>query len=171
MNLRSWLAGFFQTGGSAAPPFAFPEALGKQSTYFRVARETAAGMDVRAREIPLALVKQLEAKGKPVRPSRSDAFVSYWALMADGDFHTLDVIHDPSKARLTREDLETIFSAMPRAGISWTANGDFRIGSNHFTVYRAPDAPPEANATPEEVVFVLRGFWGQRYYYAGGFVS
>src|SRR5581483_4812340 len=98
-----------------------------QDTYFRVALEKANGVDVRAQVIPAEIIATLEKQGKTVRPSRTDANVSYWAFFKNGDFATCDIINDPSKAHLSYEKLEALFARAPHDGTKWTNRSDHSI--------------------------------------------
>jgi hypothetical protein len=98
--------------------------------YFRIRYELRNGMGFDQRAMPVEIRKQLEGLGKSIRPKGTLKFVSYWALLKDGSFRTLDIINKPNEAMLGYAQLETVFaSAHPgQQYYTWDPKGTLYVG-------------------------------------------
>ena len=105
----------------------------RANEFFRIRVEKTNGFDVRENVMPGEVIHQLEGEGKQVRPHGTADFVTYWALMKDGSYVTMDNVNDPDKARLSYAQLEATFRAAPRAGVFYARDqagpGSLAVGT------------------------------------------
>jgi len=144
LGLVVWLASPAEAGDALQSLFS-----AERNLYLHVILEKPNGVDIRARSMSQEAVAKAEAEGKQVRPTRDTQYVeSYWALLADGSFKTLEQYNygkGPAQATaLTYAELERIFVSIPPLA-KWRRETDLALGGTHFSL-RAVTADDPGNA-------------------------